>query len=109
MSEAEVGLIPCSPTRNSSYDSQVTTPPARRLQPHFMTPQRTYGHLACRRSGRVRDLTHRRLRQQQLLAETVPVPPERSIGAEVIADKAPGGQGIGRRSERQEQERHIQG
>jgi hypothetical protein len=28
---------PCSPSLNSSYASQVTTPPGSRLQHHFMT------------------------------------------------------------------------
>ena len=38
--------VPCSPIRKSSYASQVTTPPASRLQHHFITLLNTCFHLA---------------------------------------------------------------
>ncbi len=54
-------------------------------------------------------VTHRGLRQQQLLAQTVPLQRVPPIGIEVIANKAPGGNGICRRSKGKEKEGHIQG
>lgn len=87
--------VPCSPTLNSSYASQVTTPPGSRLQHHFSTLHNTChdhnttlvrsSHSECiaRRGS-----SHHRLRQSQLLHESLAMKRRAPLfGIEEIANK----------------------
>jgi hypothetical protein len=100
--DIKAGHVPCSPTLNSSYASQVTTPPGSRLQHHFSTLHNTChdhnttlvrsSHSECLAR---RGSSHHRLRQSQLLHESLAMKRRAPLfGIEEIANKIARSTGI---------------